>query len=172
MFSLNNMRLLIIAAVFFSIYRVYICKGWIGIFLSVNLGCLSTDLVYNFVQPKRIAGKPEFEFKESDCVIENSQTHLDSSCSDPTVKPEIVNFPESEMSCEIIVDVANTKTKITENISSSIKVAKPDLNVEFEMKRIINSANHYEAIGIIQRRYIDQTMLRKEYRKKVFLFHL
>lgn len=157
----------ILATVFFSVYRVYICKGWIGIFLSVNLGCLSTDLMYNFVQPKKIEGQLKFEFKESNVVVEDFEIQLNTSSPDSPVKPEIIDLPESEVSCEIIVDISNSKTKITENIPSLIDVAKPDLNVENEMKRIINSANHYEAIGLIQKRYIDQTMLRKEYRKKV-----
>ncbi|KMZ67753.1 Chaperone protein dnaJ [Zostera marina] len=171
MFSLNHVRMAILATVFFSVYRVYICKGWIGIFLSVNLGCLSTDLTYNFVQPKKIEGKLKFEFKESNVVVEDFEIQLNSSSPDSPVKPEIIDLPESEVSCEIIVDISNSKTKITENIPSLIDVAKPDLNIENEMKRIINSANHYEAIGLIQKRYIDQTMLRKEYRKKAMLVH-
>ena len=36
-----------------------------------------------------------------------------------------------------------------------------------EMKRILNSVDHYEALGFPRQKRIDATILKKEYKKKV-----
>jgi hypothetical protein len=52
------------------------------------------------------------------------------------------------------------------------KVVKEETNSIDEMKRILKSLNHYEALGFIRHKKIDAAILKKEYRKKVFVFEI
>ncbi|MCH87314.1 chaperone protein dnaJ, partial [Trifolium medium] len=51
------------------------------------------------------------------------------------------------------------------------KVVKEETNSIDEMKRILKSLNHYEALGFIRNKKIDAAILKKEYRKKAMLVH-
>ncbi|KAF2606144.1 hypothetical protein F2Q68_00046688 [Brassica cretica] len=63
--------------------------------------------------------------------------------------------------------VVNTVKEI-----ASVKVVKVDTSSSAdEMKRILKSLNHYEALGFSRHKKIDDAVLKKEYRKKAMLVH-
>ncbi|KAI5444379.1 hypothetical protein KIW84_012852 [Lathyrus oleraceus] len=51
------------------------------------------------------------------------------------------------------------------------KVVREKTNSIDEMRRILKSLNHYEALGFNRHKKIDATVLKKEYRKKAMLVH-
>ncbi|KAI5407888.1 hypothetical protein KIW84_053941 [Lathyrus oleraceus] len=51
------------------------------------------------------------------------------------------------------------------------KVVREQANSIDEMRRILKSLNHYEALGFNRHKKIDAAVLKKEYRKKAMLVH-
>lgn len=70
-----------------------------------------------------------------------------------------------------------TTTTTTTSVLKSQKeacpsqVVKEDKNSLIEMRRILDSADHYEALGFPRHKKIDAAILKKEYRKKAMLVH-
>lgn len=161
MFSLNHARPLIFLSIAYSLYCAYVRVGWPGIFHSLNLAFLSNDLLNQFLQGyDHVAeGTHSEEHKHSE-PFEKNFPH-DNDFFTPTTEAE--NIFEKK-SCKV------PSTTNSVNISSSCscsKVIKTDTSSVDEMKRIMKSLNHYEALGISQNESLNQSILRREYRRKV-----
>ncbi|KAK1280641.1 Chaperone protein dnaJ 15 [Acorus gramineus] len=153
LFSLNHARPLILMATTYAVYCVKAHVGWVGVFLSINLSFFSNDLLNHFME--RYDGVSEERHSEepmkSESFVEDFSRDCGSSpsCNTSSV-PNIVNV---------------------QNNTSGNKVVKDDSSSLDEMKRIMDSKNHYEALGFLQENNIDVTVLRKEYYKKAMLLH-
>lgn len=99
------------------------------------------------------------EQKESKPVMEDD---LSGECeySIPTDEPEKVH------SCKSSSKSATTSVIKQKEIFAK-RVVKEDTSSAEEMKRILNSTDHYEVLGFPRNVKVDAGILRKEYRKKV-----
>ncbi|EEF32426.1 uncharacterized protein LOC8266279 [Ricinus communis] len=167
LFSLNHARLVVLMATIYAIYCVKVRVGWHGVFLSINLTFLSNDAVNFLLQwCDNINERTHIEEqKESETVM---QDEFSTECefSLPTDESEKLQ------SCKSSSKPATTSTVVNnQNESSSRKVVREETNSADEMRRILNSVDHYEALGFPRHKRIDATILRKEYRKKAMLVH-
>ncbi|GMH24475.1 hypothetical protein Nepgr_026318 [Nepenthes gracilis] len=167
LFSLNHARLVVLMATIYSIYCVKVRVGWLGVFLSINLAFLSNDA---------------FDYLLQWCDILNERTHseeqkpsesftgddLSGECEYPVPSDESEKLQSYESSSE-----GATTTSIVKNLKepSSCPVFRDDKSSLIEMKRILSSVNHYDALGFPRHKKIDMALLKKEYRKKAMLLH-
>ncbi|KMZ71367.1 Chaperone protein dnaJ [Zostera marina] len=165
MFSLNHARPLIFLSIAYSLYCAYVRVGWPGIFHSLNLAFLSNDLLNQFLQgyDHVTEGTHSEEHKHSE-PFEKNFPH-DNDFFTPTTEAE--NIFEKK-SCK--VPISTNSVNISSSCSCS-KVIKTDTSSVDEMKRIMKSLNHYEALGISQNESLNQSILRREYRRKAVLVH-
>lgn len=169
LFSLNHARVVVLVATVYAMYCVKVRLGWPGVVLSMNLAFLSNDMFIYLLQ-------------WCDSVSEKTQT-------EEAKKPETVveeEFP-GEFEYSSVPPVEEAEKKVHENKSANkpaspstvVSNLKEDSNVTVvnietdsadEMKRILRSLNHYEALGFPRHQKMDAAVLKKEYRKKVCYF--
>ncbi|KAM3396477.1 hypothetical protein P3S68_005483 [Capsicum galapagoense] len=170
LFSLNHARLVVLMATIYAMYCVKVRVGWLGVCLSINLAFLSNDLVNYILQwCDNLSESTHVEdYKESEAFTEDDFS-TDYESSVPVDEPEKV---EKVHACKTFSDTASTSSVVTKQIEPPAKpVVREDANSIIEMKRILDSADHYEALGISRHKKIDTLLLKKEYRKKAMLVH-
>lgn len=167
LFSLNHARLMVLMATLYAMYCVKVRVGWIGVFLSINLAFLSNDVLNyllqwcdNLSESTHIEEQTETEsFKEEDFPTE-------CEYSAPSDEPEKAQSSKSPSKPATPAPLVNKQKE------SSVKQAvKEDASSIIEMKRILGSNNHYEALGFVRHKRFDSILLKKEYRKKAMLVH-
>lgn len=154
-------------ATLYSMYCVKVQVGWLGVFLAINLAFLSNDVLNYIIKwCDNLSESTHSEHKEADSFPEDD---FCTECEFPA--PTEVDTEEEEKlkSCKSTTKPA-TPTSIIEKPKevASKTVVREDGNSLIEMERILNSGNHYEALGFIRNKKIDVVLLKKEYRKKVY----
>ncbi|GFS45303.1 chaperone DnaJ-domain superfamily protein [Actinidia rufa] len=160
--------MVVLMATTYAIYCVKVRSGFLGVLLSVNLAFFSNDVLNYLLQQ---------------CDNLNKSTHLEEH----EVSESFTEFTEDELSgeCEYSVPVDEDEnlhscrsssqtaasTAFVQKESSAKQAVREDLSSYNEMKRIINSMDHYEALGFSRHKKFDATFLKKEYRKKAMLVH-
>ncbi|KAL5977380.1 hypothetical protein ACLOJK_021726 [Asimina triloba] len=150
----------------YALYCVKVRAGWLGVFLSINLACLSNDVFTHMLQvyDRASEGVHVEEHKESEAIPEDFSGDCDYST--PT------NDSENVSSCKSSSKAPSTSNFVNIQKDSSVsKVVKMELSSTDEMKRIMKSSDHYEALGLARNKNIDVAVLRKEYLKKAMLVH-
>ncbi|XWS27519.1 hypothetical protein CRYUN_Cryun26dG0121900 [Craigia yunnanensis] len=165
LFSLSHAWLIVLIATMYSVYFVKVRVGWLGVFLSINLAFFSNDVLNYLLQCfDNVNENTHFEEqKESKPVMEDD---LSGECeySIPTDESQKVH-PCKSSSKSATTSVINQKE------FSAKRVVKEESSSADEMKRILNSTDHYEALGFPRHIKIDTGILKKEYRKKAMLVH-
>ncbi|KAI3841659.1 hypothetical protein MKW92_040731 [Papaver armeniacum] len=143
LFSLDHARFVVLMAAAYAVYSVQARVGWIGIFLSVNLAFLSNDLLNHLLQGCDSAseGIRMEEEKESESIAEDDFLR-DFEYSIPTEETENVQ------SCKSTCKPSTTASVDVQKETSTSQVVKPDTSSVDEMKRIMDSLDHYEALGL------------------------
>ncbi|KAE8681157.1 cucumber peeling cupredoxin-like [Hibiscus syriacus] len=165
LFSVSHARLIVLIATVYSVYCVKVRVGWHGVFLSMNLAFLSNDVVNYLLQCFDNASEnTHFEDqKEPRSVMEDD---LPGECeySIPTDEPKKVHQCKSSSK-------SATTSIINQKELTAKRVVKEETSSTDEMKRILNSTDHYEALGFPRHVKIDAGIMKKEYRKKAMLVH-
>lgn len=128
----------------------------------MNLSFISDDLLNKLLQGYDCANKGTSfeEHKASEPLVEDFPSEYEF-------------FPRPAEANNVASSKSTIKTSVTSSFlgvqkdASSSKVVKADSVSNDEMKRIMNSSNHYEALGFPRRNSIDPIVLKKEYYKKV-----
>ena len=149
-------------ATVYSIYCVKVQVGWHGVVLSINLAFFSNDaLSYMLQWCDKVSESTHFEEqKQSETVMEDD---FSGECeySIPTDQSEKLHSCNSS-------STPSTSAVINEKEESfPIKVVKEEISSADEMKKILDSIDHYEALGFPRHKKVDAAILKKEYRKKV-----
>ncbi|KAI5414709.1 Bifunctional aspartokinase/homoserine dehydrogenase 1 [Lathyrus oleraceus] len=79
--------------------------------------------------------------------------------------PRDIDYPRSRK-IAVTASVVDKQKELLVN-----KVVREQTNSIDEMRRILKSLNHYEALGFNRHKKIDAAVLKKEYRKKAMLVH-
>ncbi|KAB2601967.1 hypothetical protein D8674_002972 [Pyrus ussuriensis x Pyrus communis] len=166
LFSLNHARLLVLMATVYAIYCVKVQVGWHGVVISINLAFISNDaLSYMLQWCDKVSESTHFEEqKQSETVMEDD---FSGECeySIPTDQSEKLHSCNSS-------STPSTSAVINEKEESfPIKVVKEEISSADEMKKILDSIDHYEALGFPRHKKVDAAILKKEYRKKAMLVH-
>jgi len=162
LFSLNHARLVVLMATIYAIYCVKVRVGWHGVFLSINLTFFSND-VLNFLLQwcDNVSESTQFEeHKESETVLED-EFSVECEFSIP------VDESEKVQPCKSSSPAASSSVVNNQRESSTRKVVVEETSSTNEMKRILDSVDHYEALGFSRHKRIDVAILKKEYHKKV-----
>ncbi|KAF8103470.1 hypothetical protein N665_0188s0406 [Sinapis alba] len=174
LFSINHARLVVLIAAVYALYCVKVRLGWLGVLLSMNLAFLSNDVLNCLLQwCDNLSEKtqPDEPKKSEETVIEEDYPGEFEYPSVPieeeeTEKKVHENKSSAEPTAPTTTTVVNSVKEIT-----SVKIVKIDTSSADEMKRILKSVNHYEALGFPRHKKIDDAVLKKEYRKKAMLVH-
>ncbi|XP_028081249.1 dnaJ homolog dnj-5-like isoform X2 [Camellia sinensis] len=167
LFSLNHARLVVLMATIYAVYCVKVRVGWLGVLLSINLSFLSNDVLNYLLQwCDNLSENSHFEEqKEPESFAEDD---LSGECGYSVP----IDEPEKLHSCKSSSKTAATSSVICKQKESSAKqVVREDTSSIDEMKRILGSTDHYEALGFPRQKKIDAMLLKKEYRKKAMLVH-
>ncbi|XVE52842.1 hypothetical protein DITRI_Ditri02bG0156700 [Diplodiscus trichospermus] len=166
LFSLSHARLVVLIATTYSVYCVKVRVGWLGVFLSINLAFFSNDVLNYLLQCfDNMSENMHFEAqKETKPVVEDDLTGECEYCI-PTGEPEKVH------PCKSSSKSPTTTSVIDQREFSAKRVVKEETSSADEMKRILNSTDHYEALGFPRHIKLDAAILKKEYRKKAMLVH-
>lgn len=169
LFSLNHARLVVLIATVYAMYCVKARLGWLGVFLSVNLAFLSNDVLNCLLQwCDNLSEKPQPEEtkKHEETIIEEDYSGEFEYPSVPVEEEETERkVHENKSSAEPTAPTTTVVNSVRE--ISSVKIVKLETSSDDEMKRILKSLNHYEALGFPRHKKIDAAVLKKEYRKKV-----
>ncbi|KAM7251718.1 hypothetical protein ACFE04_023601 [Oxalis oulophora] len=169
LFSLNHARLVVLMATMYAIYCVKVHVGWHGVILSVNLAFFSNDLLNYMIQwCDHLSEKAQSEEQQESQAPIDDEFLREHEYTFKTEEP-----PEEVHSCKSSSKPDPIKLPVVSNQeeSSASKVIKEEASSADEMKSIINSVDHYEALGFTRHKKIDVTILKKEYRKKAMLVH-
>ncbi|KAJ4976056.1 hypothetical protein NE237_001162 [Protea cynaroides] len=168
LFSLNHARIVVLMATIYALYFVEVHVGWLGGFLSINLAFLSNDLFSYLLQGCDDATEgTHFEVqKDSEPITEDDVFKGDCEYSVPTSDAENLHAFKSSSKPSTTLNFVNSQGEC-----SASRVVKADTSSADEMKRILNSGNHYETLGLPRYKNIDATVMKKEYRKKAMLVH-
>lgn len=167
LFSVNHARVVVLMAALYAMYCVKVRLGWLGVFLSMNLAFLSNDVFNCLLQwCDNLSEKPQQEEpkKPKETIIEEDYSGEFEYPSVPVEEETEKKVHENKSSAKPTAPstVVNSVKEI-----SSVKIVNIETSSADEMKRILNSLNHYEALGIPRHKKIDAAVLKKEYRKKV-----
>uniref|UniRef100_A0A5B6ZAR6 J domain-containing protein n=1 Tax=Davidia involucrata TaxID=16924 RepID=A0A5B6ZAR6_DAVIN len=167
LFSLNHARLVVLMATIYAIYCVKVRVGWHGVFLSINLAFLSND-IFKYLLEWCDSLSESTHFEEHKVSESFAEDDISGECeySIPTDEAEKLH------SCKSSCKTAATSSIVSNQKESSAKqVVREDANSVNEMKRILSSMDHYEALGFPRHKKIDAVLLKKEYRRKAMLVH-
>ncbi|KAF5728212.1 hypothetical protein HS088_TW21G00357 [Tripterygium wilfordii] len=165
-FSLNHARLVVLMATIYTIYLVKIRAGWLGVFIAINLAFFSSDvlnLLLEWCDKMREATHLD-EHKESKTAMEDDFS-AECEYTIPT------NEPEKQHTCNASSKPAGSSCVIKKQKELPATIAVKETNSLDEMKRILNSKDHYEALGYTHHKRVDASVLKKEYHKKAMLVH-
>ncbi|XP_058099680.1 uncharacterized protein LOC131244027 [Magnolia sinica] len=166
LFSLNHARLVILMSTAYALYFVNVRAGWLGVFLSINLACLSND-IFSYLLHVYDGANESVHFEEH-----KEPEPIPEDFSGDCEYPPPTNESENVSSCKSSSKAPSTSKIVNFQENSSVsKVVKEESSSMDEMRRIFNSLNHYEALGFPRHKNIDVAVLKKEYRKKAKLVH-
>ncbi|XP_052207327.1 uncharacterized protein LOC127811467 isoform X2 [Diospyros lotus] len=167
LFSLNHARLVVLMATIYATYFVQVRVGWLGVFLSINLSFLSND-VFNYLLQwcDKLRESTHFEEQKESELFTEDDFSGECEYSVPTDEPEKLH------SCKSSSKTPATSTIVNKHKESAGKqVVREETTSINEMKRILSSMDHYEALGFPRHKKIDAMLFKKEYRKKAMLVH-
>lgn len=167
--SLNHARLVVLIAAIYAIYSVKVRVGWFGVVVSVSLSFLSNDLLNNVLQwCDNLRGSTHFEEQNESVSFSDDDFVEDCDYSVPTDEDEKVHSCKSSSTKSSPSKTTATPTVVKKQKESSANhMEKETVNSLDEMKKILGSVDHYEALGLSRTTKIDAVFLKKEYRKKV-----
>lgn len=167
LFSLNHARLVVLMAAIYACYCVKTQVGWPGVFLSINLAFLSRDLLTLLLQwCDNMSETTRSEEGKSSEKIMGDDFSEESEYFVPTSESEDLHSCKSSIKPPVTVSVPNIPKE-----STTTEVVKEKTTSVDEMKRILSSMDHYEALGFTRHKMIDAKILKSEYRKKAMLVH-
>ncbi|CAL5187200.1 unnamed protein product [Lathyrus oleraceus] len=168
LFSLNHARLVVLIGTAYAMYSVQVKVGWLGVILAVNLAFLSNDILNFLLQLfDNVSESPHSEEqKQPEPVPEDD---FAEACEYPIPPVESENLQSCKSSSKPPAVTASVVDKQKELLVN--KVVREQTNSIDEMRRILKSLNHYEALGFNRHKKIDAAVLKKEYRKKAMLVH-
>lgn len=149
-----------------AIYASYCVKvqvGWLGVLLSINLAFLSNDLLNFLLQwCDNMSESTHFEEQKASERVMGNEFSEESEYFVPATEDEQLHSCKSSSTPPVTSSVANIHKE-----STASKVVRQQTGSADEMKRILGSGDHYEALGFPRHKIIDAMILKKEYKKKV-----
>nr|XP_043607283.1 uncharacterized protein LOC122579226 [Erigeron canadensis] len=151
-FSRERVALLIMTV--YSVYSAWTLTGWLGIIVTLNLSFFSSDALIYFLKNNMS------EHRRSNSVPEQTAGMQGGT--------GVFNGEEARASS---TDGGTNPQADRGSGVPSTSGSDAELTSEEEVVRLLNSADHYSALGLSRFQEIDITFLKREYRKKAMLVH-
>ncbi|MFS7962690.1 putative DnaJ domain, cleavage inducing molecular chaperone, Jiv, Chaperone J-domain superfamily [Helianthus anomalus] len=142
-FTFSHERLALLILTLYSLYSAWTLVGWLGLIFALNLSFFSSDaLVY---------------------LLRNNMNEHRRANSVPEQPAGMQSGPGEEEHNDGGSHPPADRGSGVPSTSGS--------DSEDEVVRLLNSADHYSALGLSRFQEIDVTFLKREYRKKAMLVH-
>lgn len=153
LYRLNHERLAVFVITLYSVYCTWTYVGWIGLIFALNLSFISSDILIFFLRNNVNEQRRAHSFPNQTTGVQGEH----SFCTGGSVPPSADNG---------YVHPIDGDTGIPSTSGSDAEMAPED-----EVLRLLNSTDHYSALGLMRFQNIDAAVLKKEYRKKAMLVH-
>lgn len=153
-------------ATVYALYCVKVRVGWHGVFLSVNLAFFSNDILNFLLQWfDNVSESSHSEDQKQSETVLGDDFPEECEYSIPTDESENLHSCKSSSKPAVTTSVVDKQKEF-----SASKIVKVQTDSVDEMRRILNSLDHYEALGFSRHKKVDAAILKKEYRKKVHVY--
>lgn len=145
-FTFSHERVALSIITVYSVYCAWIYVGWLGLLLGLNLSFISSDALIFFLRNnlnEHRRANSAFEQAAGSGIFSGEQSNASS--------PETGSGLPSDRSPGV----------------PSTSGFDSDVTSEDEVGRLLNSTDHYSALGFSRFENVDVSILKREYRKKV-----
>ncbi|XP_049413800.1 uncharacterized protein LOC125876623 [Solanum stenotomum] len=153
LYRLKHERLAVFVITLYSVYCAWTYVGWIGLIFVLNLSFISSDVLIFFLRNNVNEQRRAHTFPDQTTGVQGEP----SFCSSGSVPPSADDGYVHPVDCD---------TGIPSTSGSDAEMTSED-----EVLRLLNSTDHYSALGLMRFQNIDASVLKREYRKKAMLVH-
>ncbi|KAM3338142.1 hypothetical protein P3S68_031359 [Capsicum galapagoense] len=153
LYRLNHERLAVFVITLYSVYCAWRYVGWIGLIFALNLSFISSDILIFFLRNNINKQSRADSFPDQTAGVQGAPSFYSSGSVPPSTDDGYV-YP------------ADRGTGIPSTSGSDAEMTSED-----EVLRLLNSTDHYSALGLMQFQSIDASVLKREYGKKAMLVH-
>lgn len=136
----------------YSVFCAWTYVGWIGLIFILNLSFISSDILIFFLRNNVNEQRRAHTFPDQTTGVQGEP----SFCSRGSVPPSTDDG---------YVHPVDRDTGIPSTSGSDVEMTSED-----EVLRLLNSTNHYSALGLMRFQNTDASVLKREYRKKVIVY--
>ncbi|KAM3265084.1 putative protein isoform X1 [Capsicum annuum] len=153
LYRLNHERLAVFVITLYSVYCAWTYVGWIGLIFALNLSFISSDILIFFLKDNINEQSRAHSFPDQTTGVQGEPTFYSSGSVPPSTDDGYVH-------------PVDRGTGIPSTSESDAEMTSED-----EVLRLLNSTDHYSALGLMRFQSIDASVLKREYRKKAMLVH-
>lgn len=153
LYRLNHERLAVFVITLYSVYCASTYVGWIGLIFALNLSFISSDILIFFLRNNVNEQRRDQSFPDQTTGVQGEPSFHFSGSVPPSADDGYVH-------------PIDRGTGIPSTSGSDAEMTSED-----EVLRLLNSTDHYSALGLMRFQSIDASVLKREYRKKAMLVH-
>ncbi|MCD7465121.1 hypothetical protein HAX54_000604 [Datura stramonium] len=153
LYRLNHERLAVFVITLYSVYCAWTYVGWIGLIFVLNLSFISSDILIFFLRNNVNEQRRDHSFPDQTTGVQGEPNFQSSGSVPPSADDGYVH-------------PVDRGTGIPSTSGSDAEMTSED-----EVLRLLNSTDHYSALGLMRFQSIDASVLKREYRKKAMLVH-
>ncbi|KAH9312451.1 hypothetical protein KI387_027486, partial [Taxus chinensis] len=166
-FALNREHLALLITILYSIYSAKFHVGWLGIILCMNLAFISGDILIYFLKSGANDSK-EKGFDQQARAANGGARNFSNGSGYGGPSSEHGNFTSHRSFGESSQSSRSVDNNEGPSTSGS---GGGDPTSEEEVIRLLDSPDHYAALGFSRYDNMDVALLKREYRKKAMLVH-
>lgn len=153
LYRLNHERFAVFGITLYSVYCAWAYLGWIGLIFALNLSFISSDILIFFLRNNVNEQSRAHSFPDQTTEVQGEPSFYSSGSVPPSADDGYVH-------------PVDRGTGIPSTSGSDAEMTSED-----EVLRLLNSTDHYSALGLMRFQSIDASVLKREYRKKAMLVH-
>lgn len=153
LYRLKHERLAVFVVNLYSVYCAWTYVGWLGLIFGLNLSFVSSDILIFFLRNNVNDYRRPNSSPDQTTGVQGEPSFYSGGSVPPSAD-------------DVYVHTADRGTGIP-----STSGFDTDMTSEDEVLRLLNSTDHYSALGLSRFQNIDASVLKKEYRKKVILLY-
>ncbi|KAK4380141.1 hypothetical protein RND71_002003 [Anisodus tanguticus] len=153
LYRLKHERLAVFVITLYSVYCAWTYVGWIGLIFAFNLSFISSDILMFFLRKNVNQQRRANNFPDQTTGVQGEPSFYSGGSVPPSADDGYVH----PVDC-------GTGTPSTSGSDA-------EMTSEDEVLRLLNSTDHYLALGLMRFQNIDASVLKREYRKKAMLVH-
>ncbi|XP_059280818.1 uncharacterized protein LOC132034469 [Lycium ferocissimum] len=153
LYRLKHERLAVFVVTLYSVYCAWTYVGWIGLVFALNLSFISSDILIYFLKNNVNEQRRANSFPDQTTGVQGEPSFYSGGSVPPSADDGYVH-------------PVDRGTGIPSTSGSDAEMTSED-----EVLRLLNSTDHYSALGLTRFQSIDASVLKREYRKKAMLVH-